>query len=595
MRGSFALAGAATVFLGLTVSGSHCVANADAGADAPSVTASAGAADSAKPVGPQTRKARKSPISDAAFANSDGGAPRAAVRGTPNAVPRAVAAKRGPAPETQAVEAPSELPVVTPKSSKAVSAPLTAALTAPAAATTAAPAPTTVPVALVRPTAASATAAAAPLPVHPAAATASARSIGTGLNTALTETANWLAELPGGPVSQLLEGAVYLVRRTLFPTSVGVVVKPVMVPLTLTDIYGGPNKKLGIWVGIGSDATPAIFELDTGGAGIYGAYASASPNNSPWWGNGAVTTSTPVQVTYDSGNSYTGFAATSQVYLFAPGGTSPLLSTGRATVGQMDNISNGSTELWTPDGLPPGQTHPPVDATFYGDFGLAQQYADNQISNVLAQLTYARGVLPGYRIHVDEATNTAWLQIGLTKADTQDPSGAYFPMVIDPTAPSTARNPHSHLRYYSPQVFKANIKISTIQPAVTTVINSLDVGMTADTGADTTLHNTNLTSIPLPTQYAGITEKGHLEAGLNFNVTGTTKSGAQGQVFNFTTLPNDAQKPNLQVVGVQNNKPGNTTYYLNTGILLFYQNDVVYSLGDRSGGGLIGLISHGSK
>jgi hypothetical protein len=255
----------------------------------------------------------------------------------------------------------------------------------------------------------------------------------------------------------------------------------------------------------------------------------------------------------------------------------------------MNNIGNGGKSLWTPNGLPPGTSTPPIDKAFYGDFGLAQQYSANGITNVLAQLTYTRGVLPGYRIHTDQATNTAWLQIGLTEADLQDPSGAYFPEVIDPKAPSSARNPNSRLRYYSQQVFNANIKISTTGPTATTIINSLDVGMTADTGASTTLHNTDLTPLPLPTQYAGIIEKGNLEAGLNFNVTGTTRTGAQGQVFNFTTLgPSD--KPNLGVVSVQNNKPGNTTYYLNTGILLFYQNDVVYYLGDRAGGGLIGLI-----
>ena len=421
---------------------------------------------------------------------------------------------------------------------------------------------------------------------QPAPVAASLQSIGTGLNQLLTNTANWLAQLPGGPINNLLEGAVYLVRRTLFPTSVGVVTKPIMVPIYPTDVFKSKNQKLGIYVTLGSDATPALFELDTGGPGIYGAYAPNNPNNSDWWGDGVVTTPTKVQVTYDSGNSYSGYLATSQVSIYSAGGTTPLLSTARAKVGQMNTITNGTTPLWTPDGLPPGVDTPPIDEAFYGDFGLAQQYADNGITNVLAQLVYAHGVKPGYRIHTDPAANTAWLQIGLTNADLQDPSAYYYPTVIDPLAPPNARNPYSGVRYYSKQVFQANIKISD---SAGVILNSIDVGMTADTGAPTTLHNTDLAPIPLPAQYSGITEKGYLREGLDFTVTGATTGGTQGQVYRFTTKPPNTVPAN-GVVGVQNNKAGNDVYYLNTGIYLFYVNDVVYGLGNRKGGGVIGLV-----
>ena len=585
MRDNFARLAVATVFVGLTIAGHQCgMAYADPlTRDGGEPTPAAVASDigSTHRSSAPDRKARTGHTAGATSARGgrDGAVPRVAASVASDRNRAKVPALTGSTPLSPTALATVPQPTA-----------LAGALSTPAADLRVVSVPT--------PTAARTAVAprkpwAAPLPaaaaLQPSPAAAQMRSIGGGLNTLLTDTANWLAELPGGPITQLLEGAVYLTRRTLFPTSVGVVNKPIVVPLHLTDVSGGPNQKLGIYVGFGSDATPALFELDTGGAGIYGAYASSSPNNSQWWGSGVVTTSNPVQVLYDSGNSYTGFAATSQVYLYSADGTAPLLATGRATVGQMDNISNGNTPLWTPNGLPPGTSTPPINEAFYGDFGLSQQYSTNGITNALAQLTYTRGVLPGYRIHTDQATNTAWLQIGLTNADLEDPGAAYFPEVIDPKAPSSARNPNSRLRYYSQQVFNANIKISTTGPTATTIINSVDVGMTADTGASTTLHNTDLTSIPLPTQYAGITEKGNLEAGLTFNVTGTTKSGAQAQVFNFTTLgPSD--KPDLGVVSVQNNKPGNTTYYLNTGILLFYQNDVVYYLGDRAGGGLIGLI-----
>jgi hypothetical protein len=419
---------------------------------------------------------------------------------------------------------------------------------------------------------------------NPAPVAASISSIGGGLNQLLTNTANWLAQLPGGPITELIQGAVYLVRRTLFPTSVGVVTRPIMVPIYPTEINGDKNtQKLGIYITLGSGATPALFELDTGGPGLYAAYASNNPNNSDWWGNGVVTTSTPVQVLYTSGNSYSGYLATSQVSIYSAGGTTPLLSTGRADVGQMNSITNGSTVLWSPDGLPPGVSTPPISEAFYGDFGLAQPYAKNGITNVLAQLIYTNGVKPGYRIHTDLAANTAWLQIGLTKADLQDPSAYYYPAVLDPLAPPKAKNPYSGLPYYSEQIFQANIKISD---AANVILNSIDVGMTTDTGAQTALHNTDMAPLPFPSQYAGITDKGRLKDGLNFTVTGTTTNGTQGQVYNFTTGPGTEVK-------VINAALINNLYYLNTGALLFYQNDVVFGFGDRKGGGVVGLIPKG--
>ena len=56
--------------------------------------------------------------------------------------------------------------------------------------------------------------------------------------------------------------------------------------------------------------------------------------------------------------------------------------------------------------------------------------------------------------------------------------------------------------------------------------------------------------------------------------------------FDFRT--NDAV--NGGQVEVQNNRPNNPTYYLNSGIALFYDYDVVYALGTAQGGGTFGLI-----
>lgn len=409
--------------------------------------------------------------------------------------------------------------------------------------------------------------------------------IGSVVNRFLTNTADWLSTLPANPISDFLNGAVYLLRRSLFPTSVGVVSSPIVVPLYLTDIGGGSVQKLGIYATLGSGATPVIFELDTGGPGFYAAYASQAPAASPWWGKGVNTSTVPVSVAYTSGNAYTGYAANAQVSLFAKGGTEPLLTTGRVTVGQMDSIGNG-TPLWTPTGLPSGTTTPPIDSAFWGDFGLAPTYKPNGVTDLLSQLTYVNGVLPGYRIHVDSANQQAWLQIGLTTQDIADPAGNYFPMVIDPDAPGYANNPNSGVRYYSEQLFQATITIT--DPAYgNTIVNTPDIGITPDTGASTAVHWTERSPQPYPTQYASIGDGGRLMDGLRFTVTGTTTAGTRATVLDFTTNKN----PNAGKVSVLNS--GTPLYYLNTGLLLFLRNDAVYYLGDSTGGGTFGLIPNG--
>jgi hypothetical protein len=84
---------------------------------------------------------------------------------------------------------------------------------------------------------------------------------------------------------------------------------------------------------------------------------------------------------------------------------------------------------------------------------MAPNYAANAVASLIGQLTFARGVLPGYRIHIDPVTQTAWMQVGLTTADLQDPAGLYFLMNLDPAAPQGATVPNSGLRYYGEQLF----------------------------------------------------------------------------------------------------------------------------------------------
>ena len=431
-----------------------------------------------------------------------------------------------------------------------------------------------------------------PPPAVAVTATASAASfnplqtLAVATDRLLTDTANWLAGFPPNPITDLLEGGLYLIRRTLFPSSVGVITTPIQVPLYFATINSDGAQKVGIYASLGGNATPQFFEFDTGGKGFYATYASADAEFSPWWGNAVTTSTTRITNVFDSGLTYTGFPATTTVSLFsAPGSPMPLVSTGRIDVAQIDSITDGSNDLWTPN----GSTTPPVDNVFWGDFGAALDYAKNGIVNPLTQLVYACGVQPGFRVHIDEQNQTAWLQIGLTEADLQDTAAFFFPMVADPKAPEGATVPRSGLPFYSEQVFNAGINIfENVDP----VIVDTGVGITTDTGASTTLHNTNLS--PSADDYDGIIEwsdpqtkiKGTLDNGLRFFLSGTTTAGSDASFFDFRTNDrvNDGQ------VKVQNAGVNADTYYLNTGIALFYTYDVIYSLGTTAGGGTIGFV-----
>lgn len=421
------------------------------------------------------------------------------------------------------------------------------------------------------------------------------------LDRALTSSAYWLASHPRVPFGPFLEGAVYLVRRTLFPASVGVITSPVTVPLhfTSTTTNSGADK-LGIYVAIGGSTRPVLFEFDTGSSGLYAAYASAVPTNSPWWGENSRTTTTTATVAFDSGLVYQGYTARAAVSLFASGDScASLLNSGRVDVGQMDHIGTSTKPdaFWNPSGTSVSGT-PPIDGAFYGDFGMSLNYKQDDILNVITQLTYGWAVRPGYLVHVDPVTEEAWVQIGLTSRDLRKPDAIYFDMVNDPYAPAKARVPHSRLQYYALQPFDATINIVDRDGKL--AIDDDGIPILPDTGASTTIHNTQLSGKASSKQYEDHLvdwKDGHIDGklidGLTFYLTGTTTSGNSVTFFSFTTNGSiDGGRVDVQNTDSSN---GSATdkYYLNAGISMFDECDLIYALGNSRGGGTIGLLAHG--
>ena len=423
------------------------------------------------------------------------------------------------------------------------------------------------------------------------------QSISTALDTLLYATANLLSTLPQGPITHILEGGLWVVRRTLFPASVGVITSPIVVPLYFTGIDSNgdgtkDDQKLGIYATLGNGATPQLFEFDTGASGFFAAYASNKPSLSDWWGNGVQGSTTLVSRGDDSGISYSGVAANTTVSLFAQGSSLPYLSTGRVQVGQANLITQDGTNLWTPSGTKPDGSikPPPIEGAFYGDFGAGPNFEDDNINSLLSQLTFGRGVSPGFIVHADEQTGQAWVQIGLTSADLQNPATLFFAMDPDKAAgDKTVAN--SGVRYYNKKLFKS--KIAIFDGAQPLILDS-EVAVTPDTGAHTTVHNTDNSSSAQT--YDEITDwsdndhrKGKLKSGLLFFLTGTTTDGQPAQFFDFTTTDTPSTDTAINKVDVRNDKSDKSDYFLNSGIELFYAYDVVYDLGNSSGGGRLGL------
>jgi PEP-CTERM motif len=351
------------------------------------------------------------------------------------------------------------------------------------------------------------------------------------------------------------------------PVSAGaqsVISNTIIVPLHYKPVKD--TFKLGIYASIGG-GTPKIFEFDTGGAGFFAAYASSNTSKSQWWGTDFTDTGSLVTNTYDSGIRYEGKIVTAPVSIYSDHhSTTPLVTTAsNLRVGQMTSITNTNSgdSLWTPDGEGKPGT-PPIDDQFYGDFGMSLAYASNGIVNLVAQLSFSPGIIPGFRVHA-HSSNHPYLQIGLTAADTNSSSAFYFRMNTNTNAPVGALFTNSESLFYSEQVFNANMTISN---AVTNFTANL--GITTDTGASTTIHNASEGEIPEALYTTNSSGKGDLVSDAHFQLSGLTLGGSNAEFFQFVTTEGQ--------VAIQDNKTNNPIFYLNTGIALFQKYDVIYNL-----------------
>ena len=141
-------------------------------------------------------------------------------------------------------------------------------------------------------------------------------------------------------------------------------------------------------------------------------------------------------------------------------------------------------------------------------------------------------------------------------------------MNTNTNAPVGATFTNSGSLFYSEQVFNANMSISN-----STTNFTANLGITTDTGASTTIHNANVGGIPPDLLETNNEGKVHLVEGAQFELSGLTLGGTNTDFYQFVTTKNQ--------ITIQDNKPVNSKiFYLNSGIALFQEYDVIYNLRD---------------
>ena len=382
--------------------------------------------------------------------------------------------------------------------------------------------------------------------------------------------------------SFLLRSGLWVIMLLCLPKAAmavsSVVESPVYVPLVQAD-----DGKWFIELSLGGGSSPAPFEFDTGGTGFYAAY-STNPSPSSWWGTNVTPTSTPAYNYYDSGETYTGNVVQTMVTFFGSS-NNPLVGTpGNVTVGQITNISKNGLTNWDSSSVMTTNQRPPVQGNFYGDFGLSlnlnTNYSANPLENLIAQMTFTNGVTPGFVVNVQ--SNNPYLQIGLDSSQTHLSGATYFAMNADTNSVGKSFA-NTGLAYHSEQIFSTTLSLSNSADSSNVVLTN--IGITPDTGAGVTIHNT-AANTNFPTSWVV--------------ANGTTNVTNDQGVFTRTNYDPISGSLTLAGVGsntifdadssaIQNNPPQLTTYpdfYLNAGKAIFEQNVIIYDLQNNQ----IGLL-----
>jgi hypothetical protein len=332
-------------------------------------------------------------------------------------------------------------------------------------------------------------------------------------------------------------------------------------------VGGDQFYKYGIYASLGGSTTPQLYELDTGAPGFYAAYSTNPEDDSSAWGTNHPFISTNGGMSYVSSNDYVGNVVGTSVSLYSADGnngylTDPVISSGpvgstNIAVGQVTGISSNGVMTWPTNA-------PPIDGHFYGDFGAALTTASNGVMNLLGQLNYSNGVIPGFILSLGASGSTnPTLQIGISSNQLSQYPYQFQINGLNTTNPfPSAYGSSNVIPTYAEGAITAAYSFSNSS------VNWTNTGaVVLDTGASGFLRNdTNSTNLDPIIAGKTITD------GVSFNLSLTNTNGVVSLDYSAVTGTNAGDTTfNVQLGGY---------YALNIGQDLFHEYNVAYDLQD---------------
>ena len=391
--------------------------------------------------------------------------------------------------------------------------------------------------------------------------------------------------------------------------------EPVKVNLHWRIISSGAQK-LGIYAAI-NGGNPQIFEFDTGGTGFNATIACDFARFSSWWGSSTshpcpspsppasatpppppspcpITSLSPTYCTlYDSGLQYNGSQVVGSVQLFDHQHSSTAkLNAANVVIGQSTSIYDTKKGEYDWYATTSTQISQPVEGAFYGDFGMSIKQSPIGINSLINQLTYATGVTPGFRVHAIYGEHP-WVQFGLGPEDLKK-----WPKHFTLNTSTGAANPN-------PNTNTGGINNGSLKVEGSQIFSGKNLtSLIFDSGATTTIHSgsaapiVTLTNEPFPpgpfplalTQSCSTnkTNKTYVADSAHVKVSGLSLYGVEEQILSFQAGCNSNTTPQfnqveLQIGSTSNPAPscitfGAPCYYLNTGILPFLNDDIIFNL-----------------
>lgn len=237
------------------------------------------------------------------------------------------------------------------------------------------------------------------------------------------------------------------------------VTSSIRVPLQTLAYSTGPQPpvyKYGIDASLGGATTPQLFVFDTGGEGFQAAHHPSAV----WWGSNVSDTGTSFNEPFISQERDIGKVVQTGCWLLAVGlpgqGSAPLFSSSTSDdkVGHANPIELRVTKVG-----PDASGSPPVQTTFYGDFGLTLKHGSEGIDNLFAQLTDGGNAKPVDFVSLGPygSMGGSSLQLGLSEADLSNPATTWFAMQGADASNTFAR---SHLPSFSAELLLSNLNFS---------------------------------------------------------------------------------------------------------------------------------------